>query len=864
MGADTVDVLLLAVAAVAFASLAAQVPGVLGFDGIEPVESMLRKLGGYGEESFDVWGIASTVPTLLWWSPNVGLPADVAVEILLLAGFLVCCIGISIGASPLIYVLAWAAYLSVYVVGGTMLSFQWDSLLMEVLVGAALHAPLVPAVFRACSGTRSTLEVAPSGHSLSARWLLRGTLFKLMFMAGAVKILSNGPTWLSLSALNVHFQGQCLPHALSWWVAQLPQLFLKAGVAATLVVEGPVTLLLLVPFRPVRMVACWLQALFQVLIILTGSYNFFNLLTLALILVSAADDFAPAYERKNQDKPDEGFWAALMRALRAWAQLGRSWFGLVIGIAVNFAVVAASVRYGFELETVSDAGSLPWWQAYSLSLSSLVTPKSVQQAIIWTVPRASATVLAMICISAALQLGDVVAMRTASDSAVAGIATPPTEAMTKPRSPKQGLSPTPQVSPSKSARKRAMRRKGKAPDDEAQGNGAGMEAPTTPAPLKAMPETKTRSNPEQVTTPEAPTLHSASARQTGWVAIRVLWLLFVGACCVCIHAASTFAVALNIGGASGKNLVPVSPKLAQTMAQRLHNWHVTSVYGLFRQMTGVGPQAQDKLTMQPVQLGARPEIVVEATRDRGATWQTVHFVYKPTDLDSAPPLAFPHQPRLDWQMWFAALGTYDRNPWLISFVDKLLEGSPAVMRLLDLDRWPFVATEGDEPESTEIALTHGNATLLRPQAVRCRLVHMDFTRVSAGDLARVLPPSAAKHAIVNASLWPFAGPSGRAWWYLTKDPQNFRQSVTEGREYLMPLVRGHEGLATALQQAQLPRITAEQRAAGMQARAACEFGLGGSALAKWACVASREARRFWTAEAVALTLAVLVATRLMQ
>ena len=36
--------------------------------------------------------------------------------------------------------------------------------------------------------------------------------------------------------------------------------------------------------------------------------------------------------------------------------------------------------------------------------------------------------------------------------------------------------------------------------------------------------------------------------------------------------------------------------------------------------------------------------------------------------------AAPHQPRLDWQMWFAALGSYEHNPWLVHLVYKLLIG----------------------------------------------------------------------------------------------------------------------------------------------------------------------------------------------
>ena len=44
----------------------------------------------------------------------------------------------------------------------------------------------------------------------------------------------------------------------------------------------------------------------------------------------------------------------------------------------------------------------------------------------------------------------------------------------------------------------------------------------------------------------------------------------------------------------------------------------------------------------------------------------------------------PHQPRLDWQMWFAALGSYQHNPWLIHLMYRLLVGQPEVLQLLDL------------------------------------------------------------------------------------------------------------------------------------------------------------------------------------
>ncbi|MGH9399310.1 MAG: lipase maturation factor family protein, partial [Thermoanaerobaculia bacterium] len=47
-----------------------------------------------------------------------------------------------------------------------------------------------------------------------------------------------------------------------------------------------------------------------------------------------------------------------------------------------------------------------------------------------------------------------------------------------------------------------------------------------------------------------------------------------------------------------------------------------------------------------------------------------------------------HQPRLDWQMWFAALGRYEDSPWLGRLEARLLEGSPPVLRLFAKNPFP--------------------------------------------------------------------------------------------------------------------------------------------------------------------------------
>ena len=83
----------------------------------------------------------------------------------------------------------------------------------------------------------------------------------------------------------------------------------------------------------------------------------------------------------------------------------------------------------------------------------------------------------------------------------------------------------------------------------------------------------------------------------------------------------------------------------------------------------------------------RREIVVEGSDD-GVTWREYEFKYKPGDVTRWPAFVAPHQPRLDWQMWFAALGNYQQNPWFANFCDRLLQGSPEVLALLEKNPFP--------------------------------------------------------------------------------------------------------------------------------------------------------------------------------
>lgn len=77
----------------------------------------------------------------------------------------------------------------------------------------------------------------------------------------------------------------------------------------------------------------------------------------------------------------------------------------------------------------------------------------------------------------------------------------------------------------------------------------------------------------------------------------------------------------------------------------------------------------------------RLEIIVE-TSDDFKHWQPQRFRFKPQDVTQPPTQVAPYHPRLDWQMWFASLGSLRENPWFVRFMEHLLKQTPAVTALL--------------------------------------------------------------------------------------------------------------------------------------------------------------------------------------
>jgi predicted DCC family thiol-disulfide oxidoreductase YuxK len=259
---------------VAFISLWTQVSGLIGHDGILPEDRFMSAV----KQECNAQGIGldryRVVPTLCWLDSSDNFlqfqcAAGVILAVVLILG---------IAPAPALALL-WLLYLSLMTVGREFLDFQWDNLLLEAGFLSIFFAPLrlLPNLSK---------EMPPSRIIL---WLLRLLLFKLMFSSGCVKLASGDPTWRHLTALTFHYFSQPLPTWMAWYANQLPPGFQKFSCAVAFAIELGAPFLIFVP-RRVRFFGGGAIAFLQILILLTGNYTFFNILTLALCLL-LLDDF---------------------------------------------------------------------------------------------------------------------------------------------------------------------------------------------------------------------------------------------------------------------------------------------------------------------------------------------------------------------------------------------------------------------------------------------------------------------------------------------------------------------------------------------------------------------------------------------
>ena len=292
---------------IAFVSLWVQVDGLIGSDGMSPLNQFLPAVRAQlGPNAYTL------LPTLCWLdSSNAFLHllcgGGVALSLLLIFGI----------APALSLVALFVFYLSLTIAGQTFLSFQWDILLLETGFLSIFFAPwqLWPRRSSAEPAVSAANNLRPAGDtpaatvtiarprqqeppvSRTALFLLKFLLFKLMLMSGVVKLSSGDDSWglvnyslhwSALTALDYHYWSQPLPTVFSWWADNGPESFKHFSVAFCLVVEIVMPFFLWAPRRP-RLIAAGLLIFLQLVIAITGNYCFFNLLTIALCLLLIDD-----------------------------------------------------------------------------------------------------------------------------------------------------------------------------------------------------------------------------------------------------------------------------------------------------------------------------------------------------------------------------------------------------------------------------------------------------------------------------------------------------------------------------------------------------------------------------------------------
>jgi hypothetical protein len=514
--------------AIAFASFYVQYDGLLGHAGLLPVDQFLRAASREADER--AWARLARVPTVSWYSDALGCSVDELNRATALLGALLSSLIAASALAPSGVALAALVllYLSLVSIGQTFFAFQWDTLLIE--------AGAVAAVYAAPLGGAARLD---DGFAPGA-WAARFLLFKLMLMAGMVKVQSECTTWLNLTALEFHFATQCLPTPLAWFAHSLPPPLLRLAVGATLLIEIPAAFLLLAPHAAARRVGVACQLLLQLPIALTGNYNWFNLLT-ALLTVPCWDVAAhPRPHRAAAEPP------APLR-LAGWRDGGAAWRSLaVLWLAWSASRLFTLGWWASDEVRGADASAERWWARLTIALA---LSRADLDALVGAALRGGAALFALgLVVSSALHVR-------------AAVASAP-------------------------ARRRARVQRGVSAACSCA-LALGLVAASS-VPLRAI----------------APVLRAPAPF-------------------LALHSR-----------VSALRLVLRAPAPFVALHSRVSALRLVSGYGLFRRMTGVAQRQGSASTTaqsragwggQPPSAVARPELIIEVSRDHGSSWAAVEF-----------------------------------------------------------------------------------------------------------------------------------------------------------------------------------------------------------------------------------------------
>ncbi|VDK86308.1 unnamed protein product [Litomosoides sigmodontis] len=521
----------------ALTSLYWQIPGLYGEKGLIPVASKLSCgelflhlnlwafLGGNDKSSCQSYqnGV-NILPIII---NSLSIAPSYALQVVILFGIAAASLSIifNFARNTITYLILFAVYSTAIQVGDVFLHFQWDSLLLESGALCILIAPL-PVV-----GSSSADNIS--------LYLMRWLAFRLMYASGVVKLTSHCPLWWDLAALDVHFESQCVPTWISYYVHMLPKWFKHLSTALTLYIEIILPPLFLLPFKYARYFSFGPQILLMALIMATGNYNFFNLLISVECVAILVDSDEFKFSTKCIYPPFE----------RLFTHLGTLISAVLIMSSLCFFIHYFNVGTdGFKITS-------------SIAFTTQQFDEFVEESTVWL-----------------LYIGVI--------GFIAEIITAIVRYFTE-------------ISKSK--------------------------------------------------------------------LLSLLHLIYVIIVATFFFSISTVSFVVISNRANAQ-----IPAMVKYVHRYLEPYQLTHPYGLFRRMTG---------------LHGRHEIIIEGSYELNGSWTMFEFYSKPGKLNERPRFVLPHQPRLDWQMWFAALGTYHNNAFFLSLAYHLLRNNSEVTYLMK--KYPF-------------------------------------------------------------------------------------------------------------------------------------------------------------------------------
>ncbi|CAG9537807.1 unnamed protein product [Cercopithifilaria johnstoni] len=505
----------------ALASLYWQIPGLYGEKGLIPVASKLSCDKSSCQSYQNGVNILPIVIKFFRIAPSYAL------QVVILFGLAIASFSIIFNfmRNTITYVFLFVVYSTAIQVGDVFLRFQWDSLLIE---SGALCILIAPLPF-----------VGSSPADNISLYLMRWLVFRLMYASGVVKLTSHCPLWWDLAALDVHFESQCVPTWISYYVHMLPKWFKHLSTALTLYIEIILPPLFLLPLKYARYFSFGPQILLMALIMATGNYNFFNL----LISIECIAILVDSDEFKFSTR---GIYPRFERLL---TRLGTLISAVLIALSLCFFVYYFNVGIdGFKIVS-------------SIAFTAQQFDEFVEESTVWL-----------------LYIGVI-----------------------------------------------------------------GFVAEVITAILRYFTE-----------------IHESKL-------LSLLHLVYIIIIATFFFSIST--VSFVVISYRAQEQIPTVVKYMHHYSQ---SYELTHSYGLFRRMTG---------------LHGRPEIILEGSYELNGSWTMFDFISKPGKLNGRPQFVLPHQPRLDWQMWFAALGTYHNNAFFLSLAYHLLRNNSEVTYLMK--KYPF-------------------------------------------------------------------------------------------------------------------------------------------------------------------------------